>query len=82
MITREELGRLHCSCHTVFGKNHGVPATANQPLLQDVLREKLGFDGLIISDWAAVAELMAHRVAADRTEAAKKAFKWRINIAG
>ena len=59
---------------TSFNTIHGVPATANQPLLQDVLREKLGFDGLIISDWAAVAELMAHRVAADRTEAAKKAF--------
>lgn len=59
---------------TSFNTIHGVPATANQPLLQEVLREKLGFDGLIISDWAAVAELMAHRVAADRKEAAQKAF--------
>ena len=59
---------------TSFNTIHGVPATANQPLLQEVLRQKLGFDGLIISDWAAVAELMAHRVAADRKEAVKKAF--------
>lgn len=59
---------------TSFNTVRGIPATANQPLIQDVLRKQLGFEGLVISDWAAVAELIAHRVAADGEEAAKKAF--------
>lgn len=65
---------------TSFNTVHGIPATANQPLIQDVLRKKLGFEGLVISDWAAVAELMAHRVAADGEEAARKAFQAGIEM--
>lgn len=60
---------------TAFNTVHGIPASGNQQLLQDVLRKELDFDGVVISDWAAVAELMAHRVAADKAEAARFAFE-------
>jgi len=49
-------------------------------LLQTVLREKLGFDGVVISDWAAVIEMVAHRVAADKKEAAELAFEAGVDM--
>ncbi|WP_461219645.1 glycoside hydrolase family 3 N-terminal domain-containing protein [Lapidilactobacillus salsurivasis] len=52
----------------------GVPATANSYLLQEVLREELGFQGLVISDWGAVGELISHGVARDQSQAAALAL--------
>ena len=48
----------------------GVPMTANKPLLQGWLRDRLGFDGLVISDYGAVRELVNHGTAADVAAAA------------
>lgn len=65
---------------TSFNTVHGVPATGNRELLQTVLREKLGFDGVVISDWAAVIEMVAHRVAADKKESAELAFEAGVDM--
>lgn len=59
---------------TAFNTVGGIPATANHKLMQNVLRRELGFEGVLISDWAAVMELIAHRVASNRQEAAGLAF--------
>ena len=58
---------------TSFNTLNGVPAVANE-WLEKVLREEWGFKGVVISDYAAIAELITHGVAADDREAAKKAF--------
>src|SRR5271170_1375585 len=58
----------------------GVPMTANAPLLQGWLRRELGFEGVLISDYNAVAELMNHGVAADAVEAAALALKAGVDI--
>ncbi|MDE6673301.1 MAG: hypothetical protein K2K19_00610 [Acetatifactor sp.] len=55
---------------TSFNTLGRVPSTANRELMQDVLREKWGYDGVLISDWAAIQELLAHGIAADKEEAA------------
>lgn len=60
---------------TSFNTIRGIPSTANKWLLKEVLRKDLAFDGLIISDWAAVEELISHGVAADKEEAAYKAIE-------
>ena len=52
-----------------FNDLNGVPATANTHLVNDILRKEWGFKGLVMSDWASIEELMAHGVAADRSEA-------------
>ncbi|MGM0126079.1 beta-glucosidase [Enterococcus sp. AZ194] len=65
---------------TSFNSIHGVPVTANKTLIQTVLRGKLGFEGILISDWAAIAELKDHRVAENSREAAKKAFEASVDI--
>ena len=58
-----------------FNDIAGVPMTANAAILRDVVRERWGFDGVIVSDFSAVAELMVHGVAADLAEAAALAIK-------
>ena len=67
-----EAGSL--SLMSAFNALNGVPATANPWLLTDVLRGEWGFDGFVISDWAAIEELLGHGLAADGAEAARKAF--------
>lgn len=62
------------SLMSAFNALNGLPATANRWLLTDVLRGEWGFDGFVISDWAAIEELLGHGVAADGAEAARRAF--------
>lgn len=54
-----------------FNTVDGIPSTGNKHLMRDILREEMGFDGVLISDFGAVKELIAHGVAADETEAAE-----------
>src|SRR5476651_492125 len=53
-----------------FTDLNGVPMTAHRALLRDWLRGRLGFDGVIVSDYNAIAELIRHGIAADLPEAA------------
>jgi beta-glucosidase len=59
---------------TGFNALNGVPATANRFTLHKILREEWGFDGIVVSDYTAVVELIQHGVAADAGEAARKAL--------
>ena len=52
----------------------GIPCTAHRQLLRELLRRRWGFEGLIISDYTAILELVHHGVAADLKEAAYLAF--------
>ena len=58
----------------------GVPMSAHRALLQDYLRGRLGFEGVLVSDYNAIAELIHHGVAADLAEAAALALKAGIDI--
>lgn len=59
---------------TSFNTVKGIPSTGNKWLLEKVLRQDLNFKGMVISDWAAVEELISHRVASSQKEAALKAI--------
>jgi beta-glucosidase len=63
-----------------FSSLAGVPMTAHIPLLRDYLRTKLGFQGVVISDYNAIADLLQHGVAADLTEAAALALKAGVDM--
>jgi len=58
----------------------GVPMTAHRALLGDYLRGQLGFDGVLVSDYNAIGELIRHGVAADLPEAAALALKAGVDI--
>ncbi|MCH6483426.1 beta-glucosidase BglX [Pseudoxanthomonas sp. LH2527] len=57
------------SIMAAFNEVAGVPMHAHRPLIEDVLRKQWGWDGLLVSDYTGVMELMPHGVAANREEA-------------
>ncbi|MFL6278084.1 MAG: glycoside hydrolase family 3 N-terminal domain-containing protein [Blastocatellia bacterium] len=64
-----------------YNEIDGVPSHANHWLLDDVLRKEWGFQGFIVSDYFAVAELEArHHVAASKEEAAKQALEAGVDL--
>ena len=56
---------------TSFEAIDRVPCVCNSWLLEDVLRDRMGFDGMTISDYADISQLLSHGVAEDLGEAAK-----------
>jgi beta-glucosidase len=58
----------------------GVPMSVNSALLRDLVRDRWGFTGVIVSDYAAVAELVTHGVAEDIAAAAGLALRAGIDI--
>ncbi len=58
----------------------GIPMTAHAGLLREWLRGRLGFDGVIVSDYNAIGELIAHGVASDRAQAAALALRAGVDI--
>jgi beta-glucosidase len=52
----------------------GIPASSNKFLLTDVLKNRWGFKGFLVSDWASFREIITHGQAEDRAEAAMKAI--------
>jgi len=59
---------------TSLSAMNGVASTGDRPLIADILKRRLGFRGFVVSDFDSVRELMNHGMAADRAEAARKAF--------
>ncbi|WP_299799757.1 beta-glucosidase BglX [uncultured Carboxylicivirga sp.] len=54
-----------------FNDINGIPATGNRFILRDILRDQLGFNGFVVSDWNSVTEMIPHGFAADEKEAGK-----------
>ncbi|CAN5387820.1 hypothetical protein BH20ACI2_BH20ACI2_06490 [soil metagenome] len=59
---------------TAFNDLNGVPATADPFLLKQILRNEWKFDGLVVSDYTSVKELIPHGLAANDREAAMYAL--------
>ncbi len=59
----------------------GIPCAASEELLTKILRDEWGFDGIVVSDYYAVRQLMTyHNIAADGGEAAGLALKAGIDV--
>ncbi|MFK4302844.1 MULTISPECIES: glycoside hydrolase family 3 N-terminal domain-containing protein [unclassified Paenibacillus] len=63
-----------------FNIYQGVPVAGNRYLLNDLLRKELGFEGVLLSDYGAIDEIVAHGNAKDSKEAAKKALDASLDI--
>ena len=54
------------------GEINGVPGHVNHHILTEILRNELGFDGFVVSDWEDIKKLVsAWRVAANEKEATR-----------
>jgi beta-glucosidase len=58
-----------------FNVLDGVPASANKFLVTDVLKNKWGFKGFVVSDWASFGEEVTHGYAEDGKDAALKSLQ-------
>lgn len=65
---------------TSFNTIDRIPCTLNKRLMKDILRDKMGFDGVLISDYNAIGETLAHGASADKAEAAVKAMRAGVDI--
>ncbi len=54
-----------------FHEFGGIPVTANRKMNQEILKDSWGFEGFVVSDWAAVMQLINHGIAANEAEAAE-----------
>lgn len=58
------------SVMAAFNTVHGVPATGNKWLLNDLLRDQWGFQGFVVSDYCGLEQLCDHGVCTTKEEAA------------
>ena len=63
-----------------FNDISGTPGSCNAYTLTEVLKERWGLDGFVVSDWDAVAQIVAQGGAADRKEAARRAFNAGVDM--
>ncbi len=63
-----------------FNEINGVPASSNEFLLKDILRDEWGFNGFVIGDYTSVGELVEHGVAEDLSEAAQLAMNAGLDV--
>ena len=62
------------SVMTSFNDVNGIPASCNSFLLQDILRKSWNFNGMVVTDYTAINELVNHGVGTAR-EVTQKAIK-------
>lgn len=58
-----------------FNDLNGIPATANEHLLRDILKKEWNFKGFVVSDWGSVGEMIQHGYVANNRAAALKAMR-------
>jgi len=64
-----------------YAEVDGMPAAADRSLLTGILRERWGFDGVVVSDYFGVAFLASlHGVAADLSDAAAQALDAGVDV--
>jgi beta-glucosidase len=65
---------------TGFNALNGVPVTGNVFTLRQILRQEWSFDGLVVSDYTAIPEMIPHGFAADASDAARKAVQAGVDM--
>ena len=63
-----------------FNEIDGVPAHANRKLMTDILRGEWRFDGVVVSDWTGIGELLNHGVGGDSASVGTLALKAGVDI--
>lgn len=63
-----------------FNELDGVPATGNAFLLTEVLRNQWGFEGLVVTDYTSITEMIPHGFAEDEKHAAELAINAGVDM--
>lgn len=65
---------------TSFNEISGIPSTANKFLLRDVLKGEWNFDGMVVTDYTGINEMVAHGFAADEKNAGELALNAGVDM--
>lgn len=65
---------------TSFNTINRVPSSGNKWLMRKILREEMGFDGVLISDYGAIKEMINHGFSKDEKQAGEQAMKAGVDI--
>nr|MDQ3395618.1 glycoside hydrolase family 3 C-terminal domain-containing protein [Bacteroidota bacterium] len=68
------------SIMTSFNEINGVPASGDPWLLNELLRNQWGYEGLVVSDYTSLNELKEHGVAKDEVEVAAMTLKSSVDM--
>jgi len=63
-----------------FNDLNGIPTSGNEFTLRQILRNEWGFNGMVVSDWGSIAEMISHGFCANEKEAAFKALKAGVDM--
>lgn len=65
---------------TSFNEISGIPSTANKFLLRDVLKGEWKFDGMVVTDYTGINEMVAHGFASDEKNAGELALNAGVDM--
>jgi len=63
-----------------FNDINGVPSSGNRHLLRDILRGEWGYDGMMVSDWGSIQQMIPHGYCSDLRDAAMKAIRAGVDM--
>ncbi|HEY5591924.1 MAG TPA: beta-glucosidase BglX [Paludibacter sp.] len=63
-----------------FNDINGVPSSGNIHLNRDILRKEWKFDGVLVSDWGSIEQMISHGVCTDLKDAGKKAINAGVDM--
>ena len=73
-----DAGSLSIMC--AFNDINGVPASGNKHLNVDILRHEWQFDGLLVSDWGSIGNLVPHGIATTLCETAAQSLDAQVDM--
>jgi beta-glucosidase len=65
---------------TSFNEINGVPSSGNKELLTDLLRDKWGFEGFVVTDYTSINEMVPHGFSRDLEHAAEQAINAGVDM--
>ena len=68
------------SIMTAFNEVNGIPASGDKALLNDLLRKEWGYEGVVLSDWESVIQMVVHGYTPNEKEAAYKAMQASLDM--
>lgn len=63
-----------------FNDINGVPSSGNKYLNRDILRDEWKFEGMLVSDWGSIDQLILHGVSENQKEAALKGIEAGVDM--
>lgn len=68
------------SIMTSFNDLNGIPASGNSYLLRDILRDEWGFEGMVVTDYTSINEMVNHGIVANNEDAGKLAVEAGVDM--